>query len=185
MTFKRRPLTFQIIVTAIFLLSSLCPAHTAQSPLGEYEIKAAFIYQFTKFMEWPHTAEPTEGPFTICVLGEKSFDGIIHQLDSETVKDRKVEVRTSSDIIETNLNGCAILYIGKSEKPRISKILDQVQNTSVLTVSDMQGFLEKGGIVNFFNEGNKIRFGINQKQAEKSGIKISSKLLNVASQVIS
>ena len=165
---------------ALAFPSDVLPAFSPSS-LNEYEVKTAFLYQFTKFVEWPDTRVDSPD-FGICFLGDNSFEDILHQLDNEPVGERAVKTHISEDI--SQLTSCQILFISKSQKARLDRILEELQEKSVLTVGETQGFLEKGGIINFVKEGNKIRFNINQKQAEQAGIKISSKLLSVASKVI-
>ncbi len=79
--------------------------------------------------------------------------------------------------------GCHVLFISRSEKSRMSRILQELGEAPVLTVADTDGFLDRGGIINFILEGSKVRFESNQEAAERAGIKISSKLLRLATQV--
>lgn len=172
-------------VTAAFCLlfaHGANPASTAYAAaLKEYEVKAAFLYQFTKFVEWPADSF-TGQDFGICVVGKNPFDpGIWNQLAGQPVGSRKIRLQT----LRTPLgaSGCHVVFISGSESGRIRPVLAQLQNPGTLTVSEIPGFIDMGGIINFVSQGKNIRFRINQQEAEKKGIKISSKLLSLAERV--
>ncbi len=147
---------------------------------SEYQLKAAFLYNFAKFIEWPPEAFPEDtSPFAIGIIGQNPFG-----IDLErTVKSKLVnghpfaviQVRTLAE-----LKHCHILFISPSERKRLPEILNSVRNTNVLTVSEVDHFLESGGMINFTMEGNKVRFQIHDEAAKLAGLKISSKLLNLA-----
>lgn len=146
----------------------------------EYQIKAAFLFNFAKFVQWPHTAFAADtSPLVIGVLGENPFQGDLERTIRDKVIDEHPlvlkELRTSAQA--TN---CHILFISTSEKSRLPEILTRLKGASVLTVSEMDRFTESGGMINFILEGTKIRFQINQDAATKVGLKISSKLMSLA-----
>jgi hypothetical protein len=152
----------------------------AQPQPTEYQIKAAFIFNFARFVEWPPQAfNGAKSPFIIGILGDNPFHDDLEQ----TVRDKTVddhpfvvkEFRSPADA--TN---CHILFISTSEKPRLAQILKYLRGASVLTVGEMDRFTESGGMINFIVEGTKIRFRINKEAATNAGLKISSKLLNLA-----
>lgn len=178
---RKPPTVLRVLILFLYLVSSLFNPTASAAALDEYAVKAAFLYQFTKFVEWPETSE-TAGSFNVCILGNNPFEKVILQLENTSIKNRQVKVQVGKQIRE--ISACQILFISKSEEPRISHYLSEAEHTPVLTVGETKGFLEKGGIINFLKEGNKIRFTINQKRALKTGIKISSKLLTVASKVV-
>lgn len=146
----------------------------------EYELKAAFLYNFVKFVEWPADAfAGTRSPLTICVYGEDPFgaslDGAVR---GETVGERSLLVQRPQAL--DRLRDCHVLFVSRSERPRMREILSRLERAPVLTVGDSDGFLREGGMINFVLEENKIRFLINQEAAERSGLRISSKLLRLA-----
>lgn len=165
-------------ILALFLVVSCALAQAVT--LNEYQIKSGFLYQFTKFIEWPQAALPAHS-FTICVLGDDPFGSALDQLQEEKVKDRSVVVRR---VKEGGVDGCQLLFISQSEKGRLSKIFESLKGKNILTVSDLDDFLDRGGIIHFLIKNNKIRFEINYKNARAAGIQISSKLLNLAYRVI-
>jgi hypothetical protein len=150
---------------------------------AEYDVKAAFLYNFTKFVEWPPSAFADErSSLKICVLGEDPFGKSLQAVASEEVAGRKLTVLRTESM--GNPAGCHVLFVSRSERERLPRILAEVRERPVLTVSDTKGFLDQGGIINFTLEGSKVRFEINQDSAEKAGLKISSKLLRLATRIV-
>jgi len=162
------------------LLLGLAPSLRAieASPPSEYQIKAAFLLNFTKFIEWP-AGEAAGSPFSICVLGEDPFGPVLDQLvEGETVGGRKIAVRR----IRAEATGsCEILYVSKQEQ-NIRAVLAGA-GAGVLTVGEGDEFLDNGGMIAFILENRRVRFNIDQGAAQKAGLKLSSRLLAVARSV--
>jgi len=165
-----------ILVAFICLITNVF----AQETPSEYEVKAAFLFNFAKFVEWPPEAFPSaNAPITIGILGENVFGDNLEKV----IKDRKVNNRGfqfrnfESPSEATN---CQILFITASKKNDFAKIIAALHDTSVLTVSENDGFLKAGGMINFLFEGNNVRFQISDEAAKKARLKISSKLLSLA-----
>ena len=157
----------------------------AQSPTaGEYQVKAAFLFNFAKFVEWPSSNLPDpSAPLRICILGRDPFGEELRNITKEkTVSGRKLQIDQVVDLRQART--CQILFIASSEKAQLKETLDALQGANVLTVSDTNGFLEQGGMINFVLENDRVQFGVNRKAAEKAGLKISSKLLSVAKLVV-
>ena len=168
----------------IFLLFSLIISlgfnSLAQEQPSEYQIKAAFLFNFAKFVEWPPQAFPqTNSPIVIGVLGKNLFGNELEK----TIRDKRVNNRPfkfknlGSAVEATN---CHILFISSSEKDNLAKIVAGLHNASVLTVSDTEGFIKAGGMINFTIEDTKIRFEISDAAAKKAGLQVSSKLLSLS-----
>lgn len=175
---RRAPAVLVLALLAALATAGASRAQTAQ----EYEVKAAFLYNFTKFVEWPaHAFADGKSSLRLCVLGDNPFGDSLNAVAGEEVGGHRITVVRSGSISDPS--GCHILFISRSEKERLPRILSEVRNAPVLTVADSQGFLEQGGIINFILEGSKVRFEIDQASAEKAGIKISSKLLQLARRV--
>lgn len=169
-----------VLACAVLLLAA--PAVLPAEVAAEYEIKAAFLYNFTKFVEWPPAAFADEkSSILICVLGENPFGRSLSDLATDRVAGRKLTVLGRKE--NQGLDGCHVLFISRSERERISEILAEVESSPVLTVADSEGFLDQGGVINFILEGSKVRFEINQQAVERTGIKISSKLMRLATRV--
>ncbi len=150
----------------------------------EYQVKAAFLYQFTKFIEWPSDAFPdANAPFSICVAGADPFGNTLNQVfQQKTVGQRRLELRRSAH--GEDLQGCQILFISASERKRFPAILDKVKGTPVVTVSESDRFMKAGGTINFFLSEERVRFDINLEATEGTGLKFSSRLLSVARTVL-
>jgi hypothetical protein len=161
-------------------VSNLAYAQGDSQP-EEYQIKAAAIFDFTKFVEWPAAALPkASSPIVVGVLGENPF----HDALEKTIKNKKVDehpVIIMQFRTATDANNCHILFISRSEKARLPQILKQLHGRNVLTVGEMPGFTEAGGMINFVLKGTTLRFEINNDAANRVGLKISSKLLRMAS----
>jgi hypothetical protein len=157
------------------------PARAAELQPLEYQVKAAFLLNFTKFVEWPPSAFlDSSAPISVCIVGSDPFGGALDQIvHGENVNSHKVVVqRVSAGPVPKS---CNVVFLGNLEKhiPEILAGLDP----GVLTVGDSPDFLREGGVIAFVIENRKVRFEVNQTAAEKAGIKLSSKLLSVARSV--
>lgn len=163
------------------------PAALAQAQSDaptEHQVKAAFLYNFAKFVEWP--AEAFSGPaapLQLCVLGEDPFGSDLRDLvKGKIVGGRAVQVLNPVNLEQSRT--CHILFVSPSEKGGTRHIIEELSDRSVLIVGDSRGFAEQGGMINFVLENDRVRFEINVKAAERARLKISSRLLNVAKLVI-
>lgn len=164
---------------ALLLAASLlAPAWSgAQQTASEQELKAAYLYNFAKFVEWPPDLfESPSSPLNVCVFGEDPFgrllDGVIQ---GEKAGGQSLAAVRPDRIQE--LRSCHVLFISRSERGRMGEILASVRNQNVLTVGEGEEFLRRGGMIAFVREGSKLRFLIEKKAVEKAPFKISSKLL--------
>lgn len=162
------------------LILGLLVALPAAAQELEYPLKAAFLYNFVKFVEWPADAFAGErSPLTVCVYGTDPFgDTLDNVVRGESVGERGLIVQRPDAL--DDLRDCHVLFVSRSERSRLSEVLARVQGEPVLTVGDTDGFLKAGGVINFVLEENKVRFLINPEAAGRSGLKISSKLLRLA-----
>ena len=128
---------------------------------GEYQIKAAFLYNFAKFVDWPAEAfAGSNGKLIIGVIGDDPFGGALNQaINGKTINGRPLLVRRLR--WGQDLRSCHILFISSSERQRLPQIIQSLRGASVLTVGDMGQFNQQGGIINFILEANKVRFEIN------------------------
>lgn len=169
-----------ILVAAFGLALGAAAGANAQEPQPrEYEVKAAFLYNFTRFVHWPpEVFNSHPNVITVGVLGNNPFGEALRSLEGKVAKGRKLTVLSFRTVQE--VKPCHVLFISESEKNRLSQALKAVGDSSVLTVSEVKGFTEQGGIINFHLKSGRIGFEINVKAAERAGLKISSKLLNLA-----
>lgn len=181
----KKPFPLLALLVAVLGFTSFSPSPLSSAPsstLKEYEIKAAFLYQFTKFVEWPEQSLNKQNAFSICVIGQNPFGEILTQLESEKVHTQQVKV---VNIDASAADTCHVVFISAAEGKNVSKIIGKLRGKSILTISEVPHFLEAGGLINFVKQEKNIRFQINQRDAEQSGIKISSKLLKLAERVVS
>ena len=152
----------------------------AQEKPSEYEVKAAFLFNFAKFVEWPPDAfADTNSPITIGVLGENVFGNSLEKIiNDRKVNNRGFQFRNFDS--PTEATNCQILFISSSKKADFAKIIGALHNASILTVGETDGFMKAGGMINFLFEGNNVRFQISDEAAKKARLKISSKLLSLA-----
>jgi hypothetical protein len=167
------------VIGALALLFALALAARAVDPSLEYRVKAAFLLNFTKFIEWPAPEAPEGAPFSICVLGDDPFGGVLDRMvEGEAVNGRKLAVQR---IGRQQPAACQIVFAGRNEK-ELAPYLAGL-GPGVLTVGEDDQFLRAGGIIAFVIENRRVRFVINQGAAAKASLKISSKLLSVARSV--
>jgi hypothetical protein len=162
----------------VLLLCAATPL-VAQSQPTEYEVKAAYLYNFGKFVKWPEAS--TKGPqFLICVLGEDPFAGSLDSVVAGEKVNGKPAVVLHLDS-SRNASPCNILFLSRSEDRHVRRILESIDQTGTLTVSDIPDFSDEGGMIEFVNQDGRIRFKINVAAAEQAGLNVSSELLKVAS----
>ncbi len=169
----------RIVLLGLMSVAVGAPAARAQA-LSEYKVKAAFLYNFAKFVEWPQDAfRAPDDPFTICVLGENPFGNAL----AEAVKGNTLNGRGFIERHITNTQeakACQILFISSSEHDQLRAIMKELTGASILTVADTRGSAQQGSIVDFMLQDNKVRFEFNTDAAERAQLKISSKLLSLA-----
>ena len=168
---------------AFAVLVALClpaPPLSAQQAL-ETDVKAAFLYNFTKFVDWPSPPTAAE-PFRLCVVSDDALrQSLERTIEGENVNGRPLQslVPRSPDEART----CQMLFVGHAQGEREARLLAAVRDLPVLTVSDTNDFAVRGGGIEFVRENNRLRFDVNVPGAERAGIKVSSRLLKVARRV--
>ncbi len=157
----------------------LCPEYAAAQSVGEYEIKAAFLYNFARFTDWPDEADHPQDPFTFCILGEDPFGGGLEATTrGKSVHGRPVAVEHLGTAPEGR--SCRVVFIAPSEHKQLGKILDALDGSSALTVGDSEGFSESGVMINLVVEDRQVRFEVNAEAARHAGLRLSSRLLELA-----
>ena len=164
---------------ACFLALAITAA--AQSPRApEYQVKAAFLYNFAKFVEWPSPAFPGPStPFRICVLGHDPFgDALTNIVQGKSISGRPIVAIVLPPAAE--IRPCHVLFISHTDSAILKAALDRMRGLPVLTVGESADFLALGGMINFVLQEDRVRFEINLAAAEHHHLKLSSKLLAVA-----
>jgi hypothetical protein len=176
------PAWFAVTAAACVLFAA--PSMRAQqSKLPEYEVKAAYLYNFGKFVEWPAMANTgKDNSFAICVLGQDPFGPALDAaLAGQNIDGKNVVARRLSKAQEAV--NCRIVFISSSEESRLKDVLEALDKAAVLTVSDIPQFSTRGGAIQFVLDGKKIRFEVNLSNATDAGLTLSSELLKVATTV--
>lgn len=166
-----------------FVLWAIAPALSATQPQTptEYEVKAAFLLNFARFIEWPPEYET--GPICIGIVGQDPFGPVLDEaIKGQGVNGRAFVVRRFRKHQEAA--ACHIVFFGASEESRLPSLLTRLQPGAVLTVGETPEFCRKGGIINFELAGNRVRFEINFGAAHAARLHISSKLLSLATRVL-
>jgi hypothetical protein len=169
-----------LILLVILLGAGFFAAQLRAQAFKEYDVKAAFLYHLAQFVDWPPDAFPTEEtPLVIGVLGAYPFGKTLEEIvDKEEVKNRKLKVERYHSMEEVKV--CHILFISQSEAGRLDQVFSSLKGRKILTVGDTEGFAQRGGIVRFLTEKNKVRLRINIEAAKAASLTISSKLLRAA-----
>ena len=171
------------------------------APSQEYKVKAAFLYNFLKFVDWPNgKAADAKKPIILGIIGKDPFGNAFEPVKDKPVKGRKVVIKRFKEVAELKKSGqegkaaldkqieemreCHLLFACSSEKDNIKEIIAAVKDRSVLTVADTKDFLKSGGIINFVMEEQKVRFEISVSAAKRSKLKIRSQLLRLAKEVV-
>lgn len=150
-----------------------------QDSAGEYELKAAMLYNLTRFVEWPPSAYANPQASTVlCILGRDPFGDSLAPLAANSDPGRPMEIRHLAN--DKGIRGCQVVYISSSERKRVAQILSTLKGSSALTVGEMAQFAAHGGMIQFSLEEKQVRFEINLDAASEADLKISSRLLVLA-----
>ena len=170
-----------VLIASLLTIGLRAGAQNVDSESSEYLIKAGFIYNFGKLVEWPGSAFPEpNSPFVIGVLGNDNFAATLeHVVDGKKIDARPFVIkrlRWSKDFT----CDCHILFVASAESVHVDETLQALRNASVLTIAETPGFGRRGGIINFTLEDSKVRFEVNVDAAHQVGLNISSRLLSLA-----
>jgi hypothetical protein len=176
----RRPFIPRSVLASLFVLAASHVGGAEEKPT-EYEVKAVYLFNFAKFVEWPSIPadEGEEGRFTLCVLGRDPFGRLLDRaLAGETLHGRRAATRRIATAQEAS--SCRMVFISESETGRLEQVLRTLGEESILTVSDMDDFSSRGGMIQLVLEEDRVRFEVNLTAATKAGLALSSELLKVA-----
>jgi hypothetical protein len=178
-----RRILLQRAIAAVAGLLFACSSVLGQQKPSEYQVEAAYLYNFGRFVEWPAKLTPAQNSsFTVCVLGEDPFGQALDTtLAGETMGNQRVVARRISS--PQMADDCQILFISSSEANRLNKIIEALDKSAILTVSDIPQFLQRHGMIQFVLEENRIRFAVNLIATQRAGLTLSSELLKVATAV--
>ena len=154
----------------------------AQEPSLEYQIKAAFLLNFARYIEWPGPAFPTgDSPLMLCVLGPNPFGtALTRTAEGERVQGHPIVVQSVAELQQ--VARCHLLFISESARGRAASVIAHVESvvTPTATVGEFPGFIDAGGVINLLTVGGRVRFEVNVGAAERRGLRVSSRLLRLA-----
>ena len=164
-----------LLALLLFLPMEPPPALAVSS---EYKLKAALIYKLTRFVEWPPESRQRTD-FGICILGRDDFGSALDALESRYVHGLPIRIRrlVQSDAVDSS---CQILFVSESKRPFLHSILASLEGRPILTIGDLDGFAEKGGMIEFVRGRQRIAFRINLRQASRAGLNIAAPLLELS-----
>ena len=173
-----------LVVLVSLLLAGTSAIVRAQSSDDEYRVKAAFLFHFAQLVDWPaDTPTGADNSLYLCTLGEDPFQGALEgTVEGKAIANRVIRIRHLLRL--EDMQGCRILFLGKAESKYIPMLLANLRNAPVLTVGETPGFLASGGMICFLLQENKVRFEINLDAAQSAGLKIGSRLLVLAQNVV-
>jgi len=173
---QRRRSRATALVVGIALAASLSAPGVGANVTDEYSLKAAFLYQFTKYVAWP--SDP-DGPISICVLGDDPFGSTLDDtLADKTASGQSLVARRIGSASAGA--SCRIVFVSRSERGNLDATLSALARRPTLTVADMEGFPQHGGMINLKLEDDRIRLEVNPDNAARAGLKIRSELLRLA-----
>jgi len=176
--YKYSMLLIQSIIFACLIVFTI----NAQASSADYKLKAAYIYQFTKFAQWPETSfDNNKSPIVICVMGKSPFEKTLDSFSSRSSQNRSLKVEYLAK--PENIADCHVVFVGQSLEKNLDNILLKLKNHSVLSVSDIDDFAMRGGIIGFVKKQRRVGIEINVTVSKSSGVMLSSKLLEVSTLV--
>lgn len=168
-----------LIALAVLLAAPGRPSLADVPSLEEYQVKAAFLYNFMKYVDWPERAfGDASAPMVLAILGEDPFGEAIDKLQGKTVKGRPIVVRRAATL--QALGDFQLLFVPASDKSDLDAIRAAAEAKGALTVGDGRGFRARGGMIELVREGDRIGFEINLEASRRAGLTVSSKLLTLA-----
>ena len=177
---RTAPFRIPLCAIALLVLAGASSILSQGTPSVEYQLKAAFLFNFAKFVAWPPDAFPSQtAPITLCVFRHDPFgsalDEVIHE---KAINNRELLARRIHDLPE--LKACQLVFVSEREEKQLPEILESLKGASSLVVGESADFAERGGAVQFFLENNKLRFVINVDAIQRARLQASSKLLALA-----
>src|SRR6185295_19332417 len=164
-----------LLLLLVSLVMPCLPMQVQAQATNEYRVKAAFILNFVRFIEWPSDAYGEGNWMVVGIVGDDPFGGSFDQLNGNIINGKRIAIKhlKATDY----LKGCQILFVSSSERGRLGKILESVRGGSVLTIGELTQFNQAGGVIKFVIQDDKVRFEINPAAVRQARLKVSSKLL--------
>jgi YfiR/HmsC-like len=176
----RRVQFYATALAALLSLAYTTPTRAQASPTVEYQVKAAFLLNFAKFIEWPPDVFKNDtAPITFCVFGHDPFGSALDDiLLGKTINKREILARRIKEL--PDLKACQLVFVSDTEDKQMSEIINSLKGSSALTVGESKDFAERGGEIQFYMEENKVRFSANVDAVQRARLIVSSRLLALA-----
>lgn len=170
----------KLLTLSLLFAACLAPLELlwAQSAAPEYQLKAAYIYNFVKFTEWPASALSAGTTLNVCPIGRDTMGDALNSLEGKSAQNHTV--RVVRGLQTDNLRGCHVVFVATSDKKELSEISRAAEADSILTISDQDGFLENSGMIFLVTTDKRIQFDVNIEASQNAGLKISSHVLKLA-----
>lgn len=176
----RLPTIKWILIAYLTMLSMSLYAYARGEP-SEDQVKAAFVFNFAKFVDWPVVALKAGDTLNLCVIGKDKTTDALKQLNQREAQGHLLQVINIVDEPDTvTHHGCHVLFIGISEKKRQQQWLAKVKNQAVLTIADNLEFIKEGGMISLYTEEQRVQFMVNQSVTQGTGLKLSARMLQLA-----
>jgi hypothetical protein len=181
--YRRRVAAFAaaVLVLCLLMREGGFAAERGAPPVGEYQVKAAFVYNFIKFVTWPSGEASASGAVRICILGDLPDAAPFDDLDGQEIMGKRLYIVHLKEPQEART--CQVLFLSASLSSRLPETLVLVRGRPVLTVGDTDGYAQRGVMINMYLENKRVRFEINTETAGLAGLRISTKLLSLAGTV--
>lgn len=168
----------RVVIFALLLVAAYGPAQGDVS--SEAEIKAAYLYNFTRFVQWKNLPETSE--LSLCVLNDREFWDALQPISGRSAQGRSITLSFIERFEPTA--SCDVLFVSLGPGRELSRIVEQAAGAGIMTVSDVEGFVDNGGVIGYVKQGNVIKFEINLEAARASELTFNSRLLELAVRVI-
>ncbi|MDH4192301.1 MAG: YfiR family protein [Betaproteobacteria bacterium] len=168
---------------AFAVLVAVLPAPAPASSLPEYPVKAAFILNFARYAEWPPDhRQARDRTLTLCIVGSDPFGASLAPIEGKNVGGRTLQVRR--DVGIGKLKDCEIVFVTEAEERRLASILRAASDHAILTVSDIEGFAEAGGMIGLVTSDQRVRFDINLNALRSANLRLNAQVLRLARSLI-
>ncbi len=172
-----------LLLAALAFILCLAPQAQAVEQSTEYRVKAAYLYNFAKFIHWPDSAfSGAKAPLIIGVLGKNSFNGTLKPLVGKKLRGRIIDVKYFNRLEE--VSNCQLLYISSSDESNLKQILPKLATRPIVTVGETHNYVDFGGTIQFITKRGRLRFSINLDIAQSNNIQIEAQLLSLAAKVV-
>jgi len=173
-------MTLPLRLLLVLFVWALPSAAAWAAPSSEYEVKAAFLFNFAKFVEWPAKAtDKDKAMVKLCLVGADPFDGALAGFENRLLGNKRFVSRRLKLESDAELLACDILFIARSEQDRLASLLQAVKDLPILTVGDGEGYARLGVMINFYLDQGKVRFEINPHAPRRAGLQLSAKLMQL------